>query len=296
MGGLRIRESQRWRDTQLNYDARVARYGKYTHAVIRADHREVVDICERHARTLPHALTIVDVGCGWTDFYDKLEHVTGIYVGVEPSEIELLRAPTREKQYLFRGVGEELPLSDACSDIVLHVADLDHCYDAEKAIQESFRVTKPGGKIIIVLENRGRFSNDIRRFLGWEISHGEEHLYYFSVNDILSLVKPYGHVDFFSSHGFLLGFDLLGEVLPETIVSGMQMVSDKILARLVRKKGQHFIVSVTKTSEGSFAPIGFICPRCRKLFEWQTKRCTACGREFRWIRPDVLDTIDEMMV
>lgn len=293
MSSLQITENQHWRETQLAYDGANWSYSKYTNAVIRKGHSLVAQLCEQTAKDIGYQPTILDIGCGWTDLYEKLHHVVGTYIGVEPATVQLIRAESRPNQYLIRGVGEKVILRDSCVDIVLHIADLDHCFDAEKAISETFRVLKPGGKTIILLENRGRFSNDIRRLLKMEISHGEEHLYYFDVDDIRSLVEPYGKIDFLQSYGFLLGFNALGKFLPEKIIEGLRSVSDGLLGIPFPKKGQHFIISVTKGNRGVSDSLGFLCPNCGTSFEWKEKQCVKCHRELKWMREDILDILGE---
>lgn len=293
MSSLQITENQHWRETQLAYDGAHWSYSKYTNAVIRKGHSLVVQLCEQTAKDLGYRPTILDIGCGWTDLYEKLHHVVGTYVGVEPAAVQLIRAESRPNQYLIRGVGEKVILRDSCVDIVLHIADLDHCFDAEKAISETFRVLKPGGRTIILLENRGRFSNDIRRLLNMEITHGDEHLYYFDVDDIRSLVEPYGKINFLQSYGFLLGFNALGKFLPEKTIEGLGSVSDGLLGIPFPKKGQHFIISVTKGAGGDPASLGFLCPNCGVSFDWKEKQCLKCRHDFAWMREDILDILEE---
>lgn len=292
MSSLQIRESQRWRETQLTYDGALWSYSKYTHAVIRKGHSLVVQLCEQIARDLGYRPTILDIGCGWTDLYEKLHHVIDTYIGVEPAAGQLMRAESRPNQFLIRGVGEKIVLRDSCVDIVLHIADLDHCFDADKAISETFRVLKPGGRTIILLENKGRFSNDIRKFFNVEISHGEEHLYYFSLNDLLSLVSPYGKVDYVRSYGFLLGFDWISNLMPESFVSWLEALVDRMLGQIFVRKGQHFLATVVKEGSSQALPLGFTCPYCRESFDWKARHCTACKHELRWMRSDILDAID----
>lgn len=285
-------KQEQWNRTQLVYDGELWSYGKYTREVIRKGHRLVVGICEETARERGGTLTILDVGCGWADFYPKLEHVVGTYVGVEPAASQIVRAPQREQIYLVRGTGERMVVGDACADLALLISVLDHCLDAEQTIREVFRILKPGGKAVILLENRGRFSNDVRALLGMEVSHGEEHLYYFDVDDVLSLVEPYGQVVFLRSYGFLLGFDRVSRVVPQPLVSGFSAVADGMLGAVAKKKGQHFIVVARKPGDGPAAPLSFRCPYCECRFHWREGSCQSCGRALRWLRPGLLDLLE----
>lgn len=283
---------EQWNRTQLVYDGELWSYSKYTREVIRKGHRLVVGICEETARERGGKLTILDVGCGWADFHPKLAHVVGAYVGVEPAVAQILRAPQQEQMYLMRGSGERMVVGDACADLGLLISVLDHCLDAEKTIREVFRILRPGGKAVILLENRGRFSNDVRAFLGMEVSHGEEHLYYFDVDDVLSLVEPHGQVVFLRSYGFLLGFDRVSRIVPRPLVSGLSAVADGMLGAVAKKKGQHVIVVARKRGGGPAAPLSFRCPHCEGRFQWQEPSCRSCGRALRWLRPGLLDLLE----
>ena len=286
-------KKRKWKETQLPYDSEQFSYRNYTKAIIRRGHGLVVEYCEQVARQNGGRLTVLDSGCGWTDFYGKLEHIIGSYVGIEPSLEELQRAESRENQFLIRGVGEKMLVRDSCIDIVLHIADLDHCFDAQKVVEESFRVLKPGGASIILLENRGRWVNDVRRMMRMEISHGDEHLYYFDVDDVLSLVKPFGEVNYARSYGFLAGFDWLSNALPKSFVSGLEGMSNKLFAPMFPTKGQHFIIGVVRRGGGPSFPLGFLCPNCGNEFEWKTGECLKCNNEIHWIHKTILDAIDK---
>jgi ubiquinone/menaquinone biosynthesis C-methylase UbiE len=290
MNGSLADRHKRWADTQLSYDSECGSYSRYTRSVIRKGHHLVIRLCEQMAHANPHPPVLLDVGCGGTDFYRKLHHVLGTYIGIEPSQSELLHADSKENVYLMRGMGEKILLPDSSVDIALLISVLDHCLDAHKTLEETFRVLRPGGTAIILLENRGRISNDIRKLLRMKVGHGEEHLYYFAVDDVLKLISPYGRVSHFCSYGFLLGFNWISSFIPEKTVSCLEAAADGLLEPLFTNKGQHFLVSITKKGQGASAPLGFLCPHCGGSFSWGMARCQSCGKELKWMRKDILDT------
>jgi SAM-dependent methyltransferase len=289
-----VDREQHWRATQLPYDSEEWTHTKYTEAVIRQDHRAVQRLSEGLAASCGGHLTILDVGCGWADSYTKLRHLAGTYIGVEPSAREVLRARRESNMRLIRGAGERLNLVDGCVDLVLQISTLDHCFDAERTMDEVFRVLRPGGSAIVVLENRGRLSNDIRRLLGWPIGHGDQHLYYFDVADIVKLVRARGRVTFERSFGFLLGGDMLSRVVPRAVIDPMTRAADAVGAMLGPRKGQHFVVVGVKGGEAPAAPLAVTCPLCGAPFHWPSDGCAACGYVFRWIAPGVLDVLEEL--
>lgn len=282
---------QRWRDTQLEYDGDLFSYSEYTREVIREGHRLVVDLCARLASGRHASLTVVDVGCGWTDFYPKLAPLIRTYIGVEPSARQIRRAPARDNARLIRGVGEQLVVSDGAADVVLLISILDHCLDAAAVLEEAFRVLRPGGTAILLLENRGRLSNFLRRLLGIPLQHGDEHLGYFDVDDVRALVEPHGTVTFVRSYGYLLGFDHVSHLVPRRFVAWLRWLADTLCSPLLVGRGQHFVISVEKPGGEPARPLAMQCPDCRQSIRWSAAACDSCHRPFAWIDGRILDLL-----
>ena len=293
---MSLDQTAQWRKTNLAYDDAEWDYPKYTHAVIARGHALVVEFCERLAGEQDGSPTILDIGCGPAPFYDRLRHVIGTYIGLEPSADPLQRAGSGDAKYLVRGSGERLVVADGCVDIALLIASLDHCLDAEETVRETFRVLRPGGTALFLLENRGRISNGVRAALGMDVGHGDEHLYFFDVDDLLSLAEPYGEVSFLQSYGFLLGFNWIGSVVPFRVLSMLSSAADTVVGTLFPKRVQHFIVTVRKHGGDSEAkPLVFLCGTCRTPIEWQGSSCSSCGSSLRWIDGRILDALMEEM-
>jgi SAM-dependent methyltransferase len=53
------------------------------------------------------------------------------------------------------GAGENLPLPDACIDVILSHEVLEHVRDDRQAVCEMVRVLQPGGRIVLFCPNRG---------------------------------------------------------------------------------------------------------------------------------------------
>jgi SAM-dependent methyltransferase len=100
---------------------------------------------------------VLDVGCGsGAVARDVARRVcpAGSVVGIDPSDVFLTvarelveREGLAEVVEFRRGDARELPFADAEFDIVLAITTLAHTPDAERAIPELARVTRPGGRV-----------------------------------------------------------------------------------------------------------------------------------------------------
>jgi SAM-dependent methyltransferase len=95
----------------------------------------------------PQRLRILEVGCG-TGRWLALLHSAGHDVaGIEPSEQMFARAQARVTADLRHGTAEALPWPEACFD---RVNVPHHLADPPRALQEAFRVLRPGGRLLSV--------------------------------------------------------------------------------------------------------------------------------------------------
>jgi ubiquinone/menaquinone biosynthesis C-methylase UbiE len=100
---------------------------------------------------------VLDVGCGpGTDVFDMVELVgpSGRLVGLDASEVMIAEARRRAKALhapISFEVGEvqALPFPNATFDVCRAERLLEHLPDAERALTEMVRVTRPGGRIVV---------------------------------------------------------------------------------------------------------------------------------------------------
>lgn len=100
----------------------------------------------------PH---ILDVGCGTGRFLRGLPdnwRKTGLECRAEV--IEIARLLGKGHLQIFDGLAESLPFENDTFDIVTSFQVLEHVNDPGQAIDEMFRVTKPGGLIYGELPNK----------------------------------------------------------------------------------------------------------------------------------------------
>ena len=161
-------------DEAVHTDYRIARRSK--EGLARQAYGELLPRLEREylelaQQTLGRKLDVLDVGCGSAKFRSTPEggskeslklflRSARSYAGVDPSW-EMLRAATGpdsqihalEEYILVRAIAERLPFSAESFDLVFVKSTLDHCANAQAAIAEIYRVLRPGGFVLITLQN-----------------------------------------------------------------------------------------------------------------------------------------------
>lgn len=95
---------------------------------------------------------VLDVGCGIGMFLSKFQELGGDVYGVDVDERKIEIA---KKTYsnVFVSPAEKLDFADNTFDIVFSHETIEHVDDDKKAIEESLRVLKPGGLIVIFCPN-----------------------------------------------------------------------------------------------------------------------------------------------
>jgi ubiquinone/menaquinone biosynthesis C-methylase UbiE len=101
------------------------------------------------SKLLPMKGKGLEIGVGTGRFAQPL----GIKLGIEPSLSMAVHAQQRGVK-LALGIGESLPLKNACLDAVLIVTTICFFENPSQALTEAARVLRPGGFIVIGLVNR----------------------------------------------------------------------------------------------------------------------------------------------
>jgi SAM-dependent methyltransferase len=128
------------------------------------------DRARRQARMLTEILrssrqapaVIVDVGCG-----DGLATSVAVtanpghrFVGVDWSADALRQAQARGLALLRAGVeGAGLPLATASADVVIMSELIEHLVDTDSALEEAWRILKPGGCLLLSTPNLAAWYN-----------------------------------------------------------------------------------------------------------------------------------------
>jgi ubiquinone/menaquinone biosynthesis C-methylase UbiE len=94
---------------------------------------------------------ILDVGCGIGVFEERLYglDVTGLDISEEMIKV----ARRRSRKNFVVGDAGNLDFDDATFDGVFYVATLEFIADYKKAVREAWRVTRQGGKLLVLMLN-----------------------------------------------------------------------------------------------------------------------------------------------
>ena len=94
---------------------------------------------------------ILDVGCGIGTFEQRLASLD--ITGLDASEEMLEEARKRSDKTFVLGNAESLDFDDSSFDAIFYIATLEFVTDYQKAIQEAYRVTRPNGKLLVMMLN-----------------------------------------------------------------------------------------------------------------------------------------------
>ena len=132
----------------------------------------------------------IEIGAGTGRFSVPLE----IKQGVEPS-LQMAKTARRHNMQIISGVAEDLPLADDQFDFALMVTTVCFLDDIARAFQETRRILKPGGFLIVGFVDR---TSPLGRLY---LAHQHENVFYrdaifYSVDEIVTAMKQTGFMDF----------------------------------------------------------------------------------------------------
>lgn len=125
-----------------------------------------LDAVRQWLATLPAGARVADVGCGAGRYVRRLaaEFSQLRFLAIDPSRALLDRLP----QGIQRAAGTllRLPLEDAALDAAFAVESLEHSLNPARAVAELARVTRPGGKLLVIDKDRGQQGHSLHE--PWE--------------------------------------------------------------------------------------------------------------------------------
>lgn len=92
---------------------------------------------------------LLEVGCGRGDFLIEFQNAGLQCVGIDRENSAVEMNPHLEV-YKCDITSEKFPFNDSSIDVVYHKSVIEHVYDPANLMDETLRVLKPGGKLIIL--------------------------------------------------------------------------------------------------------------------------------------------------
>ncbi|HKQ38040.1 MAG TPA: methyltransferase domain-containing protein [Verrucomicrobiae bacterium] len=265
-----------------------------TQVAIDMEHQFIVDEVRSFAKKNP--VHMLDIGCGWGDFSEKLDPYLASYVGVDPSVSELRRFNLRPKRYVMRGVGEFLDfVKDRSRNFILLNSVIDHAFDTDKLFVNCFRILVPGGLMIISMENAQKFPARLKHWLGRKVVH-EGHFSFWGVTEVERVLRPDFNIIQKRTFGFLYGFHQLTKKvpLPTALLRPMNRLANKVAGYIAPNAGTYLFVSAIRKGDAA-QPTNFdrplCCPNCHADWDYTTQTCPACRCEFPYVDGKLPDTI-----
>jgi ubiquinone/menaquinone biosynthesis C-methylase UbiE len=153
-----------------------------------AEARAVLDL----ARPRPGERAL-DAGCGTgiytRRFAERGAEVTGVDTDPEMLAAARLKVPSAT---LLEGEVTELPFADASFDLSLAVTLLCFVEDAQSAVRELVRVTRPGGRVVLAELNRWSPWAAWRRVKAWRGSETWRAAHFYSPRELARLLRDAG--------------------------------------------------------------------------------------------------------
>ena len=132
----------------------------------------------------------IEVGVGSGRFAGSLD----IKIGIEPSQ-KMIRLAVQRRIRVIQGVAETLPIKDERFDFVLMVTTICFLDDIEKALNESYRIIKADGCIIVgFVDKESLIGKQYQKNKNQSLFYSEAD--FFSADEVLFYLKQAGFRDF----------------------------------------------------------------------------------------------------
>ncbi len=157
-------------------------------------------------------LLILDAGCGdglQMELYSQSHRV----VGMDIAFTRLKRAKERvKKNAVFQGDLFKLPLKEGRCDLVILGEVLEHLEEPEVVLREIYRILKPSGHIILDTPSQSNIVDIILKLFGikpqWGYKVDTTHLWFFTMNQVVALLKNAGYTIAKIKGGSFIRYDL----------------------------------------------------------------------------------------
>jgi SAM-dependent methyltransferase len=157
-----------------------------------------------------HARVALDVGCGDGYFTSKLIGLGCQATGMDLSPVGLEKAKQRNPMGTFRAhdLTQPFPFEDRTFDVVWCSEVLEHLFSPRYALEQIFRVLKPGGQLLATVPAHQFLKNLAIALFAFDRHYDPEypHVRFFSKNTLSGLARKVGfEIDFVGTCGSNLG-------------------------------------------------------------------------------------------
>lgn len=154
-----------------------------------ADRSEPFDVVAVAQSLKPNA-RICDLGCGYGDLLRQFKDLGFDVVGVDPDPSARERAKSSGVMVL-EGTAEDIPADLGAFDLVLMTHALEHCRNPKAAVENAFRLTKPGGRCYIEVPNCA--SEPFKTFtVSSAMFDAPRHIHFFTPDALAGMVERVG--------------------------------------------------------------------------------------------------------
>lgn len=145
------------------------------------------------------AITILDFGCGAGHILSEIRKINpnAKLIGLDVSESALVEARKLLPEAEFHKIedGGKFPLDNEIVDFIFTSEVIEHVYDTENAVQELFRILRPGGGMLLTTPYHGFLKNLSIVLSGKFDTHFDPvgpHVRFFSNKTLFGLLKKVG--------------------------------------------------------------------------------------------------------
>ncbi len=188
---------------------------------------------------LEHGAKLLDVGAGFgvqLDYYIRRRGVAGTSLDFDPMTAEHSvvkdRAEVRTGDLLDAGFDAE------SFDVVTMYETLEHVYHPKAALEEAFRILKPGGRLVVEVPD---FNSPLRKLFQrfWFAMMVPTHLHHFTEGSLRRVVAAAGFKPIRHAAMFVPFETTASLLLAYCHWSGASIYDVSRLGRLVRKRARH---------------------------------------------------------
>ncbi len=216
--------------------------------------------------------TLLDAGCAsGRQVFLSANHCQKAYgIDISPTFIDFAnkhKTSIKSTNTDFRVGGvDAIPFVNDTFDVVICSEVIEHVLDMEKALSEIWRVTKPGGRILITVPNMngdgtviGRFLRALgmRRFTPIQefsmdaiAKHGDAHVREFTLKELLKTLSDHRIEPIrYTTVSMIDGWDrLMDYALRLRLIQKALVATENTLSRLGLPLGRHIVVLCTKST------------------------------------------------